>query len=277
MKYKIALVGSNSFIAKNLAEYYYGNEIGLFDRTHTTNIVQNLTNFEPDVIINCAAEIYDPTKMFDTNIVLLQNILEYCKTNNNVRLIHIGSSSEYGTTYKIPLHEDLKLSPKDMYQATKGAGTLLCKGYSYQYGVDVAIVRPFSVYGKHEKPHRFFPALWRTFKKDNPIVIYPGTHDFVYIEDFVKAIDQLINMSDFNGDVINVGSGIQYTNEQIVNYFIKVSGVHPTNIKYDDRKIKMFDRNHWVCDTTLAHSRYGIICDTPIDTGIKLFLQTANY
>ncbi len=277
MTHKIAIIGSNSFIAKNLSDYYYGQEIALFNREHTKDVCKHLNDFQPDVIINCAAEIYNSETMFESNIVLLYNILEYCKQNLNTRFIQIGSSSEYGTSYQIPLHEDLKLSPKDMYQATKGAGTLLCQGYSNQFGVDVAIVRPFSVYGRYEKPHKLFPSLWRVFKKDEHITIHEGVHDFVYIDDFVRAIDQLLSMCDFNGDVINVGSGIQYTNSEIVQFFKNVEKKQYVNVTYASTTIRSFDRKSWVCDTKNAEEKYGIVCDTPIEAGIKLFLDTANY
>lgn len=280
---RIAIIGSSSFIAKNLIERFENdNVIAAFNRDHSNEIQKYLSDFEPNVIINCAAEIYNDDKMFDSNIILLFNILDYAKkrsfdlTKSQLKVIQIGSSSEYGNYYTVPLSENMKLAPSDMYQATKGAGTLLCQGYARSYNIPICIVRPFTVYGKYEKPHKFLPTLWRTFKHNVPMTVYNGFHDFVYIDDFTQAIETLINKSITLGDIINVGSGKQYSNYEIVDIFKNITGIEPNiDVKYST--IRKFDRKTWVCDPTHAIERYGIECTISIERGIKLFLETASY
>lgn len=280
---RIALIGSSSFIAKNIAEKLGdSNKIAMFGRDHTPNIREHLQQFNPNIIINCAAEIYNEDLMFDSNIILLHQILEYVKDKQlsieatALKFIQIGSSSEYGNYYTIPLSEEMKLSPSDMYQATKGAGTLLCQGYARRYNLPICVVRPFTVYGKHEKPHKFFPKLWRAFKLGEKIDVYNGFHDFVYIDDFVNAIEILIQKSFTIGDIINVGSGIQYSNYEIVDVFTNVTGIE-ANVELHYSNLRKFDRKSWVCNRTHAVERYGILCNTSIIEGVKLFLETANY
>lgn len=280
---RIAIIGSSSFIAKNLIERFNNdNVIAAFNRDHTIEIQKHLEEFEPTVIVNCAAEIYNDEKMFDSNIILLYNILEYAKKRSfdlskpYLKMIHIGSSSEYGNYYTIPLSEEMKLAPSDMYQATKGAGTLLCQGYARSYNIPICIVRPFTVYGKYEKPHKFLPTLWRTFNHNTPMTVYNGFHDFVYIDDFIDAISILINRSITLGDVINVGSGRQYSNYEIVDIFKNITGKEP-NIEIKYSTIRKFDRKTWICNPSHALERYGIQCSTTIERGIELFLETASY
>ena len=280
---RIAIIGSSSFIAKNLIERFEAdNVIFASNRDHSIEIDKHLSDFEPTIIINCAAEIYDDEKMFDSNIILLHKVLEYTKKRSfdlskpHLKFIHIGSSSEYGNYYTIPLSEEMKLMPSDMYQATKGAGTLLCQGYSRSYNIPICIVRPFTVYGKYEKPHKLLPTLWRTFKYNTPMTIYNGFHDFVYIDDFINAIATLINRPITLGDIINVGTGRQYSNYEIVDIFRDITGIQPViDIKYSN--LRKFDRKTWVCNPSHAYERYGIECATTIETGIKLFLETAKY
>ena len=138
---KIFITGATGFIGLNLVDYYTkrGHEVFGFCRGQT--LIDELIKFEPDAIINSAAEIYDPLEMIAPNIVFVYTILEYVKRcPQPVRVIQIGSSSEYGPTDHATA-EDTLLKPLDMYQGTKAAGTMMCQGWARQFDLPIWIVR----------------------------------------------------------------------------------------------------------------------------------------
>ena len=135
---KIYITGANGFIGKNLIEFYKDHQILAHQRN--TDIQAQCDWFKPDLIFHCAAEIYKPELMFESNIVLTQQCLEYVKAHPKTRMVYIGSSAEYGPMPRASKETD-RINPVDMYQATKGAGTLLCQGYAMQYCLDVKIAR----------------------------------------------------------------------------------------------------------------------------------------
>jgi nucleoside-diphosphate-sugar epimerase len=137
---KIFITGSTGFVGKNLVDYYTkrGHEVYAFRRDEI--LTEALVNFQPDAIINSAAEIYDHEKMFVPNVVMTQTCLEY-SLKYRKRMIQIGSSSEYGPT-NFATAEDTLLKPVDFYQATKGAATLLCQGWARMHRLPIFIVRP---------------------------------------------------------------------------------------------------------------------------------------
>lgn len=270
---KILITGSRGFIAKNLIELYNDQELYLYDKDK--NISLSLNYFSPDVIINCAAEIYNPDLMWESNIVLLQKILDYVKQNPNTILIQIGSSSEYGKVTRAASETD-RVNPVDMYQATKGAATILCQGYARQYGLPITIARPYSVYGKYEKPHRLFPRLWKAFKLDEPMKLFQGYHDFIYIKDFIRGIDSLIKYPTHNGDIVNFGSGKQYSNTEVLQIFESVTN-KKANVETVYSMAKTFESNVWLCDTTYARNQYKFQTEFSLEDGIKDFLATAIY
>ena len=88
---KIFITGGQGFIAKNLIEFYHEHDLFEYQRD---SIVQNdLKKFNPDVILHCAAEIYKSELMWNSNVILTHDILEYVKEFPNTKLIFIGSSS----------------------------------------------------------------------------------------------------------------------------------------------------------------------------------------
>jgi nucleoside-diphosphate-sugar epimerase len=271
---KIFLTGTQGFIGRNLVEYYKGHVIVEYERG--SDMRSDLPLAEPDLIIHCAAEIYKPELMWKSNMILLHDILEYVKDHPTTKLIHIGSSSEYGPIPRAAAETD-RINPVDMYQATKGAGTLLCQGYAKQYKLDITVARAYSVYGRYEKPHRLFPRLWRAFQINQPMKLFHGYHDFIYIDDFIRGIDYIVNANDKPlGDIVNLGSGIQYSNQEVLELFEKVSGrVGPVEVV--PSMAKEFESEVWLCNTNYAKEQYGFETTYTLEEGIKDFLKTADY
>jgi nucleoside-diphosphate-sugar epimerase len=265
---KIVVIGNNSFIGINLVKFYQNHSLLTLGREK--NLLDKIIEFQPDIIINCAAEIYDENKMWESNILLLKQLLEYCK-KSKCKLIHFGSSSEYGRKNHSIKETDF-LDPITMYESTKGMGTLLCSHYSRKYKFYCTVIRPFTIVGRYEKPHKFFPTLYRSWKYNTPINLSEGAHDFVFIDDFINIVDKIINYSEkdyFN--IINVGSGTQLTNKEIVELFGKV--LNYTYIINNVNKLREFDSMCWVCDNTLLKNKYEITSFCSPLEGISNFIN----
>jgi nucleoside-diphosphate-sugar epimerase len=269
---KIFITGSTGFIGSNLVQFYKDHEIFEFKRY--MNIEGKLDYFKPDLIINCAAEIYDKTAMWKVNVELTRACLEFCVEHPNTKMIQLGSSSEYGYNYSRATMESDAINPVDMYAGTKGIATTLCQTYGHVYKTDVVTLRPYSPYGPGERPHRLFPNLWRSFKLDRPMDLVLGVHDFCYIDDFISALD-IVAQSERRvpGEVLNVSSGIQTSNVEVLEAFRTVTGkVGNVNIVN-----KFVTPSTWRCDNTKIKLKYGWSPKINLEQGIKLFLERAQY
>ena len=165
--------------------------------------------------------------------------------------------------------------PIYMYQATKGAGTLLCQGYAMQYCLDVKIARVYSAYGNHEKPHRLYSKLYDAFFNDQPMDLYAGFHDFIYIADFIRGLNILSGTNSHPGDIVNFGSGKQYSNLEVLNAWNEVTGLHG-RVTYFDMMAKPFESNVWICDTTYAREAYGFKTEYSLEDGIRDLIRIKN-
>lgn len=274
MKYLIT--GYTGFIGKSIIDRLPGQTLFLLGREWATDttIPDQIMKFSPDYIIHCAAEIKDSSKTFISNVSMTNWLLNITQNIDYKAFISLGSSSEYGATNKAISEIDL-LKPRTMYEATKGASTLLCQGFASEYDKPIAIVRPFSVYGVHESENRLIPTLFKNFKNMTPCKISLGVHDFIHIDDFIDGIfSVLYSESDLiKGDVVHFGSGVQYTNLEVFNIIKSICGI---DLEYQliNNIFNKYDSLNWVADISYAKSKYKFNPKYNLINGLKQVYET---
>jgi len=210
-------------------------------------------NLKFDTIIHCSAygnhsQQTDEHEMFIANVLKTYYLLESAKISGVKNFIYIGTSSEYGKKTR-PMNEEMTLDTDTMYGCTKVCGTFLTKRYS-QF-MNTVTVRPFSVYGEEEADWRFIPTIIRSLNNDIPLNLLNGYHDWIYIDDFVRGVQKVLeNIDLLNGQTINIGTGRSFENMEIVSLLESISGkicnlvVHPKKEQdssvwqADNRKLK---------------------------------------
>jgi nucleoside-diphosphate-sugar epimerase len=272
MEMRVVITGQSGFIGTNLTEhlrFLFGEDLDVLPLNSNDHDVRRIPDFNPNLIFHLGAEIYDHTKMKQSNIDFTFDMLNAAARCSPKAFIYCGSSSEYGAK-SVRMREDQCLSPRNMYEATKGCGTLLCQAFANAYGVPTQIVRPFSVYGKHEKKHRFMPTLMRKFLCDEQVTIYPGNHDWIYIDDFIAgmlAIALSPNKLPF-GNIFNIGTGIQRSNTDVYEAFCSAFGKRVPVHKVEHHKHE-YDSHSWCADVQKIFDSYGFQATTTLEEGIK--------
>lgn len=265
---KLAITGYTGFIGRNLLDRFTALGFDIFLINRDLSNLHDLINFQPTYIFHFGAEIYDDSKMFEANIVTTYKLLEATKQIDYKLFVNCGSSSEYGRKIK-PMSEIDLLEPQNMYEATKGSATLLCRSYAITHQKPIITVRPFSVYGRYEKPHRFIPTLFDKFDKRTSIEIYPGVHDFIHIDDLIDGIVSICFSTKIEpGEVINLGSGIQYTNLEVYKN-LSILYKYDIDVTLHENPIRSFDSNNWVADITKAKEKFNFQPKYNLFTGLK--------
>lgn len=286
----ILITGNDGLIGSKLCDFYLSkihdargfNKAQYNDFIYSgfsfTTYLERILNFCPDTIINCAAELRNPEKMFGVNTgFVINDILAYIKIYPKTKLIQIGSSSEYGK-HDIPTSEKSETRVYDEYSATKAATTLLLKGTALKHNYDIKVIRPYSVFGENEKNNRYFKVLFNSFEQDEFLNIYKGVHDWIYIDDFVQGFDKVLNYHERGFDIINIGSGIQTSNFDVYKIFENYYKRPAKNVEIINEFYHGNSTEHWSCNTQYSRIKYGInIASDTLENGIQKMITKLKH
>lgn len=252
---KAIVTGSKGFIGAHLISFLKYKKIEVFSLPH--KILQNFTqlstelkNIEPDYIFHFAAygnhsHQNDIEEIFNGNIVSTFNLLNSVKNLPFKAFINVGSSSEYGKK-SMPMVETDFLETDTLYGASKVSTTYLSRAFAIQFDKPIVTIRPFSVYGGGEAKARFIPRIIRCLITGKAIDIVPEPkHDWIYIDDFLAGVFAVVeNISRLKGEVINIGTGQQYSNIKIVKQLEHISN---KKLKMNMlRQMREYDTINWV-------------------------------
>jgi UDP-glucose 4-epimerase len=161
------------------------------------------------------------------NILSTQRLLEAAKERGLKRLVYASSSSVYGDARQLPVSEDAACSPVSPYGVTKLAAEHLCSLYHKNFGVDVASLRYFTVYGPRQRPDMAFHRFIRALMEDTEIRLFGDggqSRDFTYVSDAVQATVAAAFTPEARGGVFNIGGGARVSVNEVLALLEKITG-----------------------------------------------------
>jgi dTDP-glucose 4,6-dehydratase/UDP-glucose 4-epimerase len=232
---KILIIGSKGFIGSHCKSYFIERKHDVWEADIAKDFVDGkyflIDMVNPDyskifnsncfdICINCsgAANVADsfinPENDFMLNVLNVFKILESIRCfNPKCKFINLSSAAVYGNPHILPVREEDPVDPISPYGWHKWQSEILCKEYSMLHKISTAVLRIFSVYGDGLKK-QFFWDLFQKAKRSNVVELFGSgneTRDFIYIGDLLKAIEIIITYSNFDGEIINVSSGVETT------------------------------------------------------------------
>jgi len=173
-------------------------------------------------------------------------------------VVAVGSSTEYGPL-DVALDERSPLRPRGFFGATKAAGSLLAAAAAAWRGIRIAILRPFQVYGPLDHDRRLVPSALRAARSGGvlPLTTAGFRRDWVFVDDVVEACVRAATADHLpSGQVLNVGTGHQVSNEDLVFEVGRVTGRAMT-VAVGAHPGCAWDTAAWVCDPSLARELLG--------------------
>lgn len=165
-------------------------------------------------VINLAARagvrqsVENPWVYYETNVIGTLNLLELCREFGVKKFVQASTSSLYGAHNPRPFREDADTDgPLSPYAASKKAAETMCYTYHYLYGLDVTVLRYFTVYGPAGRPDMSLFRFVQWISEGRPVIVYGDgkqSRDFTYVDDIARGT--IAALRPLGYEVINLGS-----------------------------------------------------------------------
>ena len=237
-----------------------------------------------DVVFHLAAQIHvdrsyiEPRLTYDINVMGTQNILEGARMYDAKRVIYASTSEVYGSAQYVPIDEKHPLNAPHPYGASKIAADRMCYAYIQTYGMDIAILRLFNVFGSRQRDIGYggvISIFTRRVLNNVPPIIYGDglqARDYTYIEDAVRAYDLVLNHREPITEPVNFGSGREISILDLANMIIDLCG-KKGNIKPVHVEPRIGEVKRLIADATEAKKLLGWEPEYDFKTGLKAFVE----
>ncbi|GAH73152.1 unnamed protein product, partial [marine sediment metagenome] len=203
------------------------------------------------------------------NVLATQHLLELCKEHKNLKkFIYSSSSSIYGDAESFPTKEDCTPKPISPYGVTKLAGEHLSVLYKRNYGVPIACLRYFTVFGPRQRPDMAFHRFIKAILEGNQIEVYGNgeqSRDFTYVSDVVNA-NILAMQKDTKEIIFNIGGGNYATINRIIH---TLKELIKFNIKVEYKEKAKGDVRDTKADISRAKRELGFFPKHNLSFGLK--------
>lgn len=171
-------------------------EFRVLDIEHLAPLEEVFRAHKLDAVFNLAARagvrysMENPHVYLSTNTLGTLNILE-CQRKYGVKKQVLASTSSLYAGCPMPFTEDQPVNtPLSPYAATKKAAEMLAYTYHKQYGLDITVVRYFTVFGPAGRPDMAPFRFIKWIDEGTPITLYGDgtqTRDFTYVDDIARG------------------------------------------------------------------------------------------
>jgi nucleoside-diphosphate-sugar epimerase len=296
----ILITGGAGFIGRTLHEKLYrqGHKVTLLDKKEPFLIDSDLVSYiqsdvcnrermeslitenQFDGVVHLAAVSRvvdaqnDPEECVRTNIGGIVSLLDGIQKSRKKPWLIFGSSREvYGEPEQLPVKEDAKRTPFNIYGETKIKGEDLFIDFSKKHDLSCAVVRFSNVYGNdYDIFDRVVPRFIRAIVSGETLTIEGGEQliDFTHINDSVEGVLKVIDYINQSGnnvrEVFHLCPGIGWTLYQLIDLVEKATG-KTAKIKINSKR--NYDVVRFFGDTEKTHDLLGLKDFIRLEEGVS--------
>jgi UDP-glucuronate 4-epimerase len=283
---KLQEVGHEVTALDSLSDFLYPSKI----KEQNVQILQSkgikfihadlsFSNLEPivknqDVVINQAAipglaKSWSNIKEYtDSNVIGLGKLLDACIRTKTFKFIQISTSSVYGL--KATGKEDSEKLPVSPYGVTKLAAENLAKAYAMNFGLNVTILRYYSVYGPRQRPDMAYNRFINAILNGTKIQVFGDgmqTRTNTFVSDVVDATISSMNLKKGPEEhVFNISGNESYSMQEIIHKIEMIVG-KPAKIEYAPRVYG--DQDQTLGDISMARKHLNWTPKVQINEGLE--------
>lgn len=240
--------------------------------------------YDIDYCFHLAAEPYIPKgyqypeKMFQTNTIGTLRVLEACKMAKVKKIIYYSTSEVYGTAQYLPMDEKHPTHPHSIYALSKLAADRMCYILWKERKIPIIILREFNCFGPREAQPYIIPEIISQFTRGNELHLgnIHARRDFTYVDDATAAAIRLMEIPGYEGGVVNIGYGKNWSVQEIASEIAKIMGKKDWNIIVEKKRLRPFDVDELLCDNTLFNELTGGMNFRSFREGLQLTIDWYN-
>lgn len=241
-KYTVLIIGGNGFLGKNLCNFFLkkkwrvinlslkkiskNKKIGNVEYFNADiskySQIQFLKKIQIDFVINSGGYIdhINKKKIFNGHVKGCHNLYKIFLKKKIMAFVQLGTSLEYGNV-RSPHTEKIKEKPRGIYGKCKLQATKLLKNSIYNF--PFVILRLYQVYGPGQKNDRLIPYVINSCLENKKFPCTNGNQfrDFLYIDDFLRAVYLILKNKKCRREIFNIGYGKPQKIKTIIKYINK--------------------------------------------------------
>lgn len=185
-----------------------------------------------DGVINLAARagvrdsVLDPWIYVHSNVNGTLNMMELCRQREVPKFVMASTSSIYGAGAPLPTPETASSDyPQQPYAATKKGAEAMAYAYHFLHGLDVTVVRYFTVYGPVGRPNMSMFRFVQAVSEGLPIRLFGDgeqTRGFTYIDDIARGT--ILALKPLGYEIINLGGHEQISINDLIAMIEELMG-----------------------------------------------------
>lgn len=210
----------------------------------------------------------DPWTYLDANVHGTTNLLDLAQRYRIPKFVLSSTSSLYGAHNPVPYREDADTNrPLSPYAASKKAAEAMCYAYHHLHGIDVTVLRYFTVYGPAGRPDMSVFRFVRNILEDEPITVYGDgsqERDFTFVDDIARGTVAALRPVGY--DTINLGSDRPVRLLEVIREIERLAG---RTAKIDSRPAHAADVPATWADISHAGEQLAWCPETKLDVGLS--------
>jgi len=243
------------------------------------NLERIFAEVKPECVVHLAARagvrpsLEDPAGYMDVNVRGTATVFEAARKAGTRRIALGSSSSVYGATAVPPFKETARTdSPQSPYAASKVASEAIARTWHNLYGMEVASLRFFTVYGPRQRPDLAIHKFARMMLAGHPLPFFGEGNtrrDYTYCDDIVKGVMASLEIP-LTYDVFNLGGARTTTLKELIALLENALGLTAVLNRQPEQP---GDVPLTSADVTHSNHVLGYAPSTPIDHGILKFVE----
>ena len=189
-----------------------------------------------------------PRSYLDTNVTGAFNVLQACRGSESLMFTSCIHLEVYGSAQKVPIPEDHPLVGQSPYSASKIAADKLVESYHLSFGLPVVTARPFNTFGPRQTARAVIPTIASQLLlgcNELRLGSLTPTRDFNFVLDTVAAMVELIKCDEADGEVINIGTGNEWSIGNTLDILSEITGKSPLLFQivlvFARKKVRLID------------------------------------